>query len=323
MVKTVTISAIVCAAAVLWTACGGERTAPEGPATAGPAIDTTGMGLPGDPLLGATMGTAGAGTLPTTPVPGTNDPQAPVVAPTVAMGGAPNLDSNYEPWPGYWEEYPSKYHYMMYDPAKHPGAVGTTEEQGAAGGVSAPDDPAEHDCALNPPTEMQIREANDIAVRTAMFLETLPVFTDKNEADLYRADYGMGTAFGIPGLDSLWDTAGWHYIYDAGTGDGQEVVPERPEIINYIQTNDGFRPIGVMLMAEGAGPGPDYGGCLTFWHLHDAFGPIGAALGYMLHIYVYGNPIGPYNEPEGCTARNYPDCINATPNPLDFPVHGQ
>jgi hypothetical protein len=188
--------------------------------------------------------------------------------------GAAGSAHAFPPWDNYYEEYPQKYWHLLYDPAKHHGG-------GHADG-SHPED----DCHTNPPTHEQIRAANELAVRSAQYVDTLPVTPD--QASLVLPDHFL---LGIPGIN----TTGYHY-WDLAEASNQTILdPSNPEFVIYSETKTGFRPVGVMYQALPltTEPGPDIGGCITQWHSHGG----GFGDGYMMHVWTYGLETGPYSEP--------------------------
>lgn len=211
------------------------------------------------------------------------------------------------PWPNYYEEHPEECRYMLYDPTKWQPHSG---DHGAHGHGSA--DP--YDCRANPPTHAQIRAANQIAVDACMFVRRFPIFENRDQADaILAAEYETPLRFTVPGLEFLWDLDGWHYIYWPGSADPTMADGSKPENIIYLQTDGGFRPVGVMF-TSGDQPGPDFGGCLSMWHNHgenDGTGALGASLGYMMHVWTWGAPGGAFHEDENCGGLNRRPCIDA------------
>lgn len=207
------------------------------------------------------------------------------------------------PWPNYYEEHPEECRYMLYDPSKYHAHTGDH------GGH----DPA-YDCNANPPTHEQIRAANKIAVDACMFVKRFPIFRDRDQADPILADeFETPVRFSVPGLEFIWDADGWHYVYWPGSADPVNADGAKPENVIYLQTADGFRPVGVMF-SSGDQPGPNFGGCLSMWHIHgeDGTGEFGASLGYMMHVWTWGAPAGPYSENADCDYPNpRTDCIDA------------
>lgn len=110
-----------------------------------------------------------------------------------------------------------------------------------------------------------------------------------------------------------------HYTNPAYMKDGSVLDPTRPEALVYANTRHGPVLLGAMYMMPKVGQrGPDFGGAVSGWHLHDnvcftlgprlagilsPFGscPIGSLNGptpEMLHIWTAGNPNGPFGEPD-------------------------
>ena len=256
------------------------------------------------------MGTAGAGATP----PGPNPATEPGKVDPAAMVDQAFLDAQNA-------LYPERFHNLLYNPTTHLGAAAGTGLSVFAG-ISAPSgaELALDDCTQNPPTQQQAAAVNKLAVETAMFMEKLPIFANKAAAEAPGgvSAFGMSLPFSIAGLEALWDVSGWHYPVTSAVADGQQLNGMAPENVVYIQTDQGFRPIGAMLMpTNGTAPGPDIGGCLTYWHVHDAAGPLGEGLGYMMHVYTYGNPAGPATEP--LCGPDFRICASAVPNQLNNP----
>lgn len=209
---------------------------------------------------------------------------------------------SWQPERGYYEEYPKKYHYLLYNRAKHHGPEAAGHGHANSG----------HDCH---PKNEQIRAMNDVAAQAAKFVEKLPIFKDREASRaILPKEYYMPFYFDIPGLSFIWDAAGWHWIYWPGVSDSDFAKGDKPENVIYLQTKNGHQPVGIMF-ASGSKPGPEFGGCMTRWHLHDGGGE---GLGYMLHIWTFGNPDGPYG-PVKCGGISFRACVDKVRNPLANP----
>lgn len=226
------------------------------------------------------------------------------------MGGSGGrgADTSYQPWSGYWNEYPAKYHYLMYRPGDH----GAGDHHDHADHTD-PDQVAHHDyvCSITPPNNTQIRNANAQAINAAKYIESNHSnYYDRlaGQADLRAKGY---TLFDLGVISEL---GGEHWIHWGFSGDGITGDAGKPENTIYLNTAQGFRPIGVML-TSGNAPGPAFGGCLTFWHIHQE----STDLGYMMHVWIYGAPEGPFSEPHDCQWYNMKDCIEPHGEPLGIP----
>jgi hypothetical protein len=61
-----------------------------------------------------------------------------------------------------------------------------------------------------------------------------------------------------------------HYVNGAYATDGKVLDPTRPEALMYTLTSHGPILVGVMFLTNNSGEaGPEIGGCLTRWHVHD------------------------------------------------------
>lgn len=61
-----------------------------------------------------------------------------------------------------------------------------------------------------------------------------------------------------------------HYVNAAYATDGKVLDPARPEALMYTLTSHGPILVGVMFLTNNSGEaGPEVGGCLTRWHVHD------------------------------------------------------
>ena len=109
-----------------------------------------------------------------------------------------------------------------------------------------------------------------------------------------------------------------HYENPAYAHDGLILDPDRPEDLVYANTSHGPVLLGAMYMMPKAGePGPDIGGSLTRWHVHEnlcfALGPVriaglltpfgtcpagtlNAPTPAMMHVWTAPNPNGPLGE---------------------------
>ena len=222
----------------------------------------------------------------------------------------PGVGVPWTPPEGYWEQYPEKYHYLMFDPQRH------TSGPDAHHGGDHGDHDENNNCVTNPPTDAQVAKANEIAVKTGMYVEKFPIFKDHKQASGVLPSLGFPWSFEIPGLGWIWDLSGRHWVHTANNNDGELFNPDKPENIIYLQTKLGYRPIGVMFTA--ASPeGLDVGGCLTGWHLHDDV-PLGDLLGYMSHVWTFGQPRGPWADVP-CEWYSTRSCIDPYRNPLNNP----
>jgi hypothetical protein len=210
-------------------------------------------------------------------------------------------------------KYPAKYHYQVFNPDTHPGAL---HDHSQSGNFMEED----NDCRTNPPTKAQVAYANEFAVEAAKYTETLPILRDHAQAKQVLPGYGFGFPFEIPFLGWIWDLAGWHWIRNVDRNPDPAGNPDakRPNEVVYLLTKQGYRPLGIML-STGDKPVPDFGGCLTGGHKHADTGAIGEALGFMLHIWTFGLSTGPYSEPEGCGWQTFKKCVEPYPVLLDHP----
>jgi hypothetical protein len=91
-------------------------------------------------------------------------------------------------------------------------------------------------------------------------------------------------------IDDSTKTRVWHYTNDQNASDGRILDPTHPEGLLYGRTDrHGLVLIGAFyLMEDPSMHGPEVGGCLTRWHVHQA----GAV--EMLHVWTVDMPGGPF-----------------------------
>ena len=80
------------------------------------------------------------------------------------------------------------------------------------------------------------------------------------------------TTAAVEGYRSAFDPplATDHYVNVAYATDGKVLDPARPEALMYTLTRHGPILVGVMFLTNHSGEaGPEVGGCLTRWHVHD------------------------------------------------------
>ena len=155
-----------------------------------------------------------------------------------------------------------------------------------------------------PPTTEQRAAAARLVAQTRA---NIAKYQDLNVA--LAAGYRASTAPNAPTV---------HYVNPAYLRDGLILDPARPEYLVYANTASGPLLLGAMYMMPKVGqPGPDIGGSLTRWHVHEnlcfaigrwsiaglltPFGtcPAGTLNGptpAMMHVWTAPNPNGPLGE---------------------------
>jgi hypothetical protein len=177
------------------------------------------------------------------------------------------------------DEYPAEFRHLLYDPA------GFTHGE-HAGGHGHGGGPCE-------PTEDEIRWANDFAVGVGRYVEQLPVFPDEAAAQGWLEENGF-VSFD---LGPISDATGDHQISipNSIAAHGKAMDPDLPTTLIMIQTNEGYRTVGVMYSGDAANPPTTPGGCLVNFHVHEG----AEGLGSMVHVWTYGPPGGAWSE-EDC-----------------------
>ncbi|HLZ72120.1 MAG TPA: hypothetical protein VKV26_19615 [Dehalococcoidia bacterium] len=154
-----------------------------------------------------------------------------------------------------------------------------------------------------PPTPEQVAAANQLAANTAAGIAR------------YR-DLAAATADGYRATTNpLGPTV--HYLNPKYMHDGKILDPQAPEVLVYANTRSGPLLLGAMYVMPKPGEyGPDPGGSITRWHMHDnvcftatgfvvgVLSPFGtcpagsfnAPTAYMMHVWTAGNPAGPFGD---------------------------
>ncbi len=154
-----------------------------------------------------------------------------------------------------------------------------------------------------PPTPEQVAAADRLAADTAAGIAK------------YR-DLNVAIAAGYRATTNP-HAATVHYLNPKYMHDGKILDPQAPEALVYANTRSGPVLLGAMYVMPKPGEfGPDPGGAITQWHMHDnvcftvggfvagVLSPFGtcptgsfnAPTAYMLHVWTAGNPNGPFGD---------------------------